>query len=59
MPPRSAIMGRSPIGAEVFNFANAPDTGNMEVLARCTPAQKGERWLTLPSRGASAPPSYD
>src|SRR6266567_3351327 len=42
--PLCEIMGRSPIGAEPFN-CSAPDTGNMETIARYgTPEQK-ERWL--------------
>lgn len=43
--PLAEVMGRSPLTAQATN-CNAPDTGNMELLATYGTSEQQERWLT-------------
>jgi acyl-CoA dehydrogenase len=48
--PLAEIMGRVPWASEVFN-CSAPDTGNMETLARYASDEVKDRWLKRLLRG--------
>ena len=54
--PLCELMGRSAIGAEPFN-CSAPDTGNMETLARYANEEIKRNGSCRCSRGRSAPRS--
>ena len=43
--PLAEIMGRVPFSSQVFN-CSAPDTGNMEILAKFGTKEQQDRWLT-------------